>query len=198
MSTENEETLYNQLSYGCYERRLFAYMAASGIGKITVSYSGGGDSGCVDEIWVYDGDGKMIDGCNPEWIDSEENLSEPIWDKHGSFADGGGYFVSGSVKWDAINRTVELSGVDYTDVDDGEDSDEDGDREQIEESWSDMLYENDEECSDSERNVFDCHFLLLHCKGKPMPKALHTRLLAEAIADPKNVELVEYMRTCTK
>lgn len=218
MSNENEETLYNQLSYGCYERRLFAYMAASGIGKITVSYSGGGDSGCVDEIWVYDGDGKMIDGCNPAWIDSEENLCEPIWDKHGSFADGGGFFVSGAVEWNAINGTVEMSGTEYTDVYPEVDSEDeeaqelayDSEHEQETLEWCDVLYDSgwlrgsamfnrlrEGKVSSiiSEEQGFDVHFLLLYAKCvQPLPKEMHLRVVAEAICNPKSVELIEYMK----
>ena len=192
------KTNLSDLATGCYEKRLFAFMRATGIGTITLEYSGGGDSGCIDSRTVCNAEGKCI--ASPEWIHKEEHLEKPIWDKHGSFADGGGFFVSGAVEWNAINGTVEMSGTEYTDVYPEVDSEDeeaqelayDSEHEQETLEWCDELYDSEDS---SEEQGFDVHFLLLYAKCvQPLPKEMHLRVVAEAICNPKSVELIEYMR----
>ena len=210
------KTNLSDLATGCYEKRLFAFMRATGIGTITLEYSGGGDSGCIDSRTVCNAEGKCI--ASPEWIHKEEHLEKPIWDKHGSFADGGGFFVSGAVEWNAINGTVEMSGTEYTDVYPEVDSEDeeaqelayDSEHEQETLEWCDVLYDSgwlrgsamfnrlrEGKVSSiiSEEQGFDVHFLLLYAKCvQPLPKEMHLRVVAEAICNPKSVELIEYMR----
>ena len=210
------KTNLSDLATGCYEKRLFAFMRATGIGTITLEYSGGGDSGCIDSRTVCNAEGKCI--ASPEWIHKEEHLEKPIWDKHGSFADGGGFFVSGAVEWNAINGTVEMSGTEYTDVYPEVDSEDeeaqelayDSEHEQKTLEWCDVLYDSgwlrgsamfnrlrEGKVSSiiSEEQGFDVHFLLLYAKCvQPLPKEMHLRVVAEAICNPKSVELIEYMK----
>ena len=205
------KTNLSDLATGCYEKRLFAFMRATGIGMITLKYSGGGDSGCVDSRTVCNAEGKCI--AIPEWIYEEEDLEKPIWDKHGSFADGGGFFVSGAVEWNAINGTVEMSGTEYTDVYPEVDSEDeeaqelayDSEHEQETLEWCDELYDSEDRWGEgkvssiiSEEQGFDVHFLLLYAKCvQPLPKEMHLRVVAEAICKPKSVELIEYMKRFT-
>ena len=210
------KTNLSDLATGCYEKRLFAFMRATGIGTITLEYSGGGDSGCVDSRTVCNAEGKCI--ASPKWIHKEEELEKPIWDKHGSFADGGGFRVSGAVEWNAINGTVEMSGTEYTDVYPEVDSEDeeaqelayDSEHEQETLEWCDVLYDSgwlrgsamfnrlrEGKVSSiiSEEQGFDVHFLLLYAKCvQPLPKEMHLRVVAEAICNPKSVELIEYMK----
>ena len=210
------KTNLSDLATGCYEKRLFAFMRATGIGTITLEYSGGGDSGCVDSRTVCNAEGKCI--ASPKWIHKEEELEKPIWDKHGSFADGGGFRVSGAVEWNAINGTVEMSGTEYTDVYPEVDSEDeeaqelayDSEHEQETLEWCDELYDSgwlrgsamfnrlrEGKVSSiiSEEQGFDVHFLLLYAKCvQPLPKEMHLRVVAEAICNPKSVELIEYMK----
>ena len=202
------KTNLSDLATGCYEKRLFAFMRATGIGTITLEYSGGGDSGCIDSRTVCNAEGKCI--ASPEWIHKEEHLEKPIWDKHGSFADGGGFFVSGAVEWNAINGTVEMSGTDYNDVYPEVDSEDeeaqelayDSEHEQEASEWCDELYDSEDRFREgkvssiiSEEQGFDVHFLLLYAKCvQPLPKEMHLRVVAEAICNPKSVELIEYMK----
>ena len=45
-----DKTLFADLSTGCFEKRFLAYMNAVGLERLTINYSGGGDSGGMDHM----------------------------------------------------------------------------------------------------------------------------------------------------
>ena len=110
---------FKKLTTGCFYDRLFAFMDECQINNINVAYSGGGDSGYVDHIdLMFSNKNKMsLDDrskLNSDVADAfEEELAQPIWDKHGGFADGGGYSVDGQVIYNAKDKTVIISGTDH-------------------------------------------------------------------------------------
>ena len=129
---------FDSLIIGSFEQRLFAYMNLVGIREIEVEYSGGGDSGGMDSINFHPSEikKKIAEGIRN---DLEEQLSSAIYNRHGGFADGGGYYVNGSVVYDSINKTIVISGTDHI-TEYGEEQ-EDGDYEEDtrEEDWEEQL-----------------------------------------------------------
>ena len=92
-----DKTLFADLSTGCFEKRFLAYMNAVGLERLTINYSGGGDSGGMDHMEFHPAiDSKVESGIQS---DLEEDLCNPIYNRHGSFADGGGYYVDGEVTY---------------------------------------------------------------------------------------------------
>lgn len=176
---------FKKLTTGCFYDRLFAFMDECQINNINVAYSGGGDSGSVDHIdLMFSNKNKMsLDDrskLNSAVSDAfEEELAQPIWDKHGSFADGGGYSVDGQVIYNAKDKTVIISGTDHY-WDDWNENDEE-EQEARDETWEDFVYskENDEEVYDDE----DYDFALLyssHVSKSPLPEEFHNRMLIAA------------------
>jgi hypothetical protein len=107
-----EQTLFTELTVGCYEERLFAFMKSLGLKKIDVIYSGGGDSGGMDNMEFHPNVlSKEQEQSLKEKL--EDELSGPIYSRHGSFADGGGYYVHGLVRYDVENHTVTIMGTDH-------------------------------------------------------------------------------------
>lgn len=99
---------------------IFDRLAALGVAKVKLSFSGGGDEGQVDEIECFDAEGKFVSG---EEIDAvltemDEEMEKPIFDKFGGF--DGGFDVAGELTWDVENRKVKI-GSQVTDwIDQGE------------------------------------------------------------------------------
>lgn len=172
---------FDSLITGTFEHRLFAYMKLVGINKIEVNYSGGGDSGGVDNIEIYNSN----ESANPSISsglrdDLEEDLSSPVYNRHGGFADGGGYYVNGDVVYNANNKTIHISGVDH--ISEYGDEQEDGDYEETtrEEEWEECLFDNDK--AENNRDV-NCQFAFMYArdviKGK-FQEEFHNKMLTYA------------------
>lgn len=111
-----------KLSSGSFESRFLYFMRLSGIEKVEVEYSGGGDSGAIENVVIHS---KTMNEDDRTTLESDflndrydNELGHYIWEKHGSFADGGGYYVSGRVTYSVgeteLEDSIELSGTDYT------------------------------------------------------------------------------------
>lgn len=136
-----------EMTKGTFENRFFNFMKTVGIKKVKVHYSGGGDDGGVDSIeFVYAEDCNLNEKekniiYNRTSEKFEEELGSPVYSRHGSFADGGGFHVNGTVIWDSTSKTVSIEGTEhyYEYDDDGEEinsSDVD---------WEDVIYNEQDE-----------------------------------------------------
>ena len=189
--TVDFEKIFADLSVGDERLRVLRFMDVLGLDTIYVNYSGGGDSGSVDDIQFHPDRDSNRDIY--EFITSrfEDALAQPIWDKHGSFADGGGFSVNGAVVWDAKEKVVTIRGTDhYWEYDDeGEESDS------HEEEWEEGCYEW--EAGDPEDGTPSFDMLYAYAKfvlkGK-FPGEYHNRMLAAAMEKDKGA--VEYVKWC--
>jgi len=188
--TVDFEKIFTELSVGDERIRVLRFMDVLGLSSIRVNYSGGGDSGSVDDIEFHPQDavGRNL----YEFITNrfEEILSQPVWDVHGSFADGGGYSVNGTVVWDASTKEVNLYGTHhyYEYDDEGEETDSnDEDFEEACFSWED---------GDPERSEGPC-FDMIYAYAKfvlkdKFPGEYHNRILAAAME--KDAGAIEYVK----
>jgi hypothetical protein len=185
----NNET-YNEMVVGDFHDRLFAFMKICGIKSIDVNYSGGGDSGGVDHIDVYFAESSKISlndrtALNRRIVDKwEEELAQPIWNRHGGFADGGGYSVSGVVTYNAHIKSVAISGTDHHHGDDyyDEEGNEIEEREEKETAidWEEnLLIEKEVEKRESGYD-FLC-FYANNVLNSPLPEEFHNRVLIAAV-----------------
>ena len=118
----------------------FATLRRRGVSRVEVTYSGGGDSGSVDDVTAFGSDGSIVTWDEPQvssrWdyetrkhvyprpLTEDESLylvvSETVYDIYGSFA--GEYTVNGKVVWNVVEGTVTNSGTQevfaYNDYDD--------------------------------------------------------------------------------
>ena len=194
---------FKKLTTGCFYDRLFAFMDECQINNINVAYSGGGDSGSVDHIdLMFSNKNKMsLDDrskLNSDVADAfEEELAQPIWDKHGGFADGGGYSVDGQVIYNAKDKTVIISGTDhYWDSWNENENENEEEQEARDETWEDFVYSkvlednkvlerllDDEEVYDEAECDEDYDFASLyssHVSKSPLPEEFHNRMLIAA------------------
>jgi len=188
--------LFDRLTLGSSYQRLFAFCKGLGISRINVEYSGGGDSGGMDSIEVIP---KSIDKEVVNFIRNnlEEELSNPIYDRHGSFADGGGYSVNGTVVYDIANNKAWIEGTDhFYEYNDSENEDEEGEETSSDEEWDEMLYdhEDEDELGDEREYEFALHYAKL--TNKPFPDAIHNQMSAAAITGDENAK--EYMAWAKK
>lgn len=197
-----DNQLFDRMTTGSFYRRLFAFCRSIGVSRVNVEYSGGGDSGGVDNIEVTLGQGswtaeqkKNITRFFRENLGEE--LGNPIYDRHGSFADGGGYSVNGSVIYNAENNTAWIEGTDhyyeFTESEDGED----GEDTCNEEPWDEMLYDvesaadEDDQIEDDEERTYDFVVVYAKLKNEQLPEVYHNHLAAAAIAGDDKAK--EYM-----
>ena len=181
--------IFKILTTGDKYRRFFSLMEVMGFNTLTVNYSGGGDSGGPDG-YTFHPDAKPGTAKKIEER-FEEFLCEPIWNRHGSFADGGGFSVDGSVIWDAKEKNVSISGCDhyYEYDEDGEDAG------QNDEEWGDTVAELDEDYDDSNEEGFECAAFYYTCiLEKKMPVEHHNRMIAAAITG--DVDAIKYVKWC--
>lgn len=125
--------------YTLTPEQLYTEFKNRGVNKAEYTFSGGGDSGGIDnEIELYL-DGKLIKNLEPFYYSDKPtpdeifayNLYKPVEREYWSFA--GEFSVSGSVSWslDEEKKTTEVS-LDVHSYDDYEDYDEDEDDEEDE------------------------------------------------------------------
>jgi hypothetical protein len=171
--------LFADMTVGCFEERLFAFMKAAGLNTIEITYSGGGDSGGMEDHNFH----PSILGRNVESQiieELEESLTSPIYSRHGSFADGGGYSVNGMVSYNAVDRTVVISGTDhYYEYSDDEDGDIENERD---EDWEETVYESEPRLRISGSDE-DFYFPYLYSKvisKSKLPEEFHNRMLTAA------------------
>lgn len=180
--------IYNDLVVGDFHDRLFAFMKICGIKSINVNYSGGGDSGGVDYIDVYFDDNSKISlndrtALNKQIVDKwEEELAQPIWDRHGGFADGGGYSVDGIVTYGANPKCVTIRGTDHHYGDDYYDEDGNESEESKESSidWEENVLIKEEVEKDISGYDFLC-FYATNVLKTPLPEEFHNRVLIAAV-----------------
>lgn len=182
--------IFNELVIGDFHDRLFAFMKICGIKSIDVNYSGGGDSGGVDNIDVnFDENGKISSNdrtsLRNKILDKwEEELAQPIWNRHGGFADGGGYSVNGVVTYNANNKSVSMSGTDHHYSDDYYDEEgneiEDPEEKETATDWEETVLIKEE----VEKKVSGYDFLCFYANNvlnSPLPEEFHNRVLIAAV-----------------
>lgn len=102
-----------------FDSRFCHFMRLVGIEKVNVGYSGGGDSGAVESIEVHAPtmDATVKSNLEQELMEKEDDLGHWVWERHGSFADGGGYYVNGKVVYSVGTEEKEdqvwIEGSDY-------------------------------------------------------------------------------------
>lgn len=176
----NQET-FDKICRGEFNDRLFAFMDLVGVECIKVHYSGGGDSGGADNIeYAPDKISKSL----KEEIDNVcgEDLSTPIYNKHGSFADGGGYSVDGVVVYDAKRKIVTISGTDhyYEWESNGDEDDEDGEEKCRDEEWYEDVYEQKQHDLYEDEDYTFAAIYAKYVLKKKLPEEFHNRLLLAA------------------
>lgn len=189
--------LFDRLTLGSSYQRLFAFCKGLGISRINVEYSGGGDSGGTDSVEVLPKEvGKEV----VDFIRNnlEETLSDPIYNRHGSFADGGGYSVNGTVVYDIANNKAWIEGTDhYYEWHESENEEEEEEETCSDESWDETLYDHEddeEELGDEREYKFALHYAKL--TNKPFPDAIHNQMSAAAITGDDDAK--EYMAWAKK
>lgn len=174
--------LFDRMTLGDWYPRLFAFCKSVGVSRINVEYSGGGDSGGVDHVEVVFNNAsnekkQAITSLIREEL--EEELANPIYNRHGSFADGGGYSVSGRVIYDAAGNRAWIEGTDhyyeYHETEDGEEEEETND-----EDFDEILWSEDEVVT-AERD-FSLMRVYLKLNKEPLPTFIHNSITAAAIA----------------
>lgn len=189
--------LFDRLSKGSFEFRLLNYMNAVGIRQIEVKYSGGGDSGGMDEIVFSPSNPAVEKGIEENF---EKELCQPIYNRHGGFADSGGFHVNGSVFYDAVEKRIWLEGTDYETEYDYDDEEDEGTT--TESCWEDPPcyanedYEHEEKDSvldDSTSHEFVFMYARDFLKGR-LPEEIHNRLLIEAANGSESA--VNYIKFC--
>jgi hypothetical protein len=126
---------------GMDRRAMWAELRRRGVAKVTVSFSGGGDEGGVDEISLQDAAGNEIgklqedyggstyDPKTGQWVPVNppnpdtglvEALVAPVYERYHSFA--GDFYVSGTVDYDVQNEKALMNKSER--VESYEDSDE--------------------------------------------------------------------------
>ena len=186
------DTVFAKLSVEDERLRILNLMELLGFDTIHVNYSGGGDSGSVDNVEFFPTPTSKSQKDAAKFIEKrfEEPLSQPIWDKHGSFADGGGFSVNGIVVWDAKQKMVDINGTDhYWEYDEeGEESDS------SEEEWGEGVYEFDEDDQTPSQNYsYDCLSAYAQFVLKDQfPGEYHNRIVAGAIQGDKQAK--EYVK----
>ena len=114
-----QESCSKLSSDNSFDSRFCHFMRLVGIEKVNVCYSGGGDSGSVESIEVHAPtmNAKVKSNLEKELMEKEDDLGHWVWERHGSFADGGGYYVNGrvvfSVGTDEKEDRVWIEGSDY-------------------------------------------------------------------------------------
>lgn len=184
--------LFNDLSTGSFEQRLFSYMDAVGLSRIELEYSGGGDSGGVDHMTFVPAVASVENSFSEQL---EEALSSPIYNRHGGFADGGGYHVNGVVLYDAKNKLINISGTDHHTTYSYNEQDGDYDEgETSEEDWEESLFTKKD--FDKKRFGKDLIFVYLYARDflkSKLPEEFHNRMLTEA-ATNNDEDAVNYVK----
>lgn len=176
----NDE-LFDNLTKGHFYKRLFAFMKEVGLQKIDVNYSGGGDSGGMDNMDFYPAVNRKIEDAITEEL--EEDLCNPIYNRHGGFADGGGYYVNGTVSYRADKNEVWISGTDHIteyNYDADSENEDDYEEESRDEDWEECLYNSDRFESKEEVDFQFIYYYSKYVIGGKLPEVYHNRLLAEA------------------
>lgn len=88
---------------------IFDELSKKNINKAVVYFNGGDDDGGVSGIRYFYEDGSAIDLNDTDNL--YEKLSEPIYDKYGSFA--GEFYVSGDLIYDVKKRKIVWGNEDY-------------------------------------------------------------------------------------
>jgi len=135
-----------------FESRFCHFMRFVGIEQVNVCYSGGGDSGAIESIEVHAPkmDEEVKRKIEGELLQKEDDLGHWIWERHGGFADGGGYWVSGRVVYKVGNDEKEdrvlIEGSDYeTEYGDyNEETEEYENETENESSFEDSCWQRDE------------------------------------------------------
>lgn len=172
--------LFKKLTVGRFYDRFLNLMEATGLKQVRIEYSGGGDSGGPDGMDFSPYTNKKL--CEEIRSKLEEELSEPIYQRHGSFADGGGYSVNGQVIWDSVEKSVRMEGTDHHySYDDCDEEDEDCEPEETDSDWEEVIYTKEDEVAVGDE---DYSLLVLYAKhfmnGK-LPEEIHNRLLIAAV-----------------
>ena len=197
-TTVDFENLFKKLSISDERLRILNFLKAVGFDSVHVNYSGGGDSGSVDSFNFFPTPSNENTREVAQFVENmfEEVLSQPIWDKHGSFADGGGFSVSGSVIWNVEEKSVVIQGTDCT-----LECDEEGEEtESNYEDWVDDLYlyeegEEEEVLSLNGEQRYDCLLGYAMCFMKDkFPGEFHNRMVAAAMVGDSDA--VRYVKWC--
>lgn len=178
---EMNKELFNNLTSGDGSSRVLALIKSCGLDKIVVNYSGGGDSGGMENMEFYPDD--AISKTVKDVLESslEDALCDPIYSKHGSFADGGGYYVNGRVTWDAKNEIVTIDGTDYiTEYTWNDDEDEEYEGEESEIPWEEVLYSKEDLEEDLDYGKdYELVYIYSQIFGK-LPEEFHNQMLTIA------------------
>lgn len=191
MTVIDFEKVFSDLSVGDERVRIFRLMEVLGLDTIRVNYTGGGDSGSIEEIEFHPevaSNRKIYEFIRDRF---EETLSDPVWNMHGSFADGGGYSVDGVVVWDAKGKDVSIRGTHHY-----YECDEDGEEtENHDEDFEEACFNWEE--GDPDRDEPSYEMLYVYAKfilKDRFPGEYHNRMVAAAMAS--DVGAVEYVKWC--
>jgi hypothetical protein len=93
---------------------VFAMLKTAGVTRAEVNFEGGNDEGTIESIVLHKKDGTQttIDYSYSHSNPLHEQLSQPVWDKYGSFA--GDFDVHGVVTWDVETGAISISGEEST------------------------------------------------------------------------------------
>ena len=187
---------FDKLTVGDEYQTFFSLIESLGYKRVHVNYSGGGDSGGTDTIDFLpvpkDNDKNKNEKYDIQRRISEhfeEFLSNPIYSRHGSFADGGGYSVDGIVVWDIPSKEVTIEGTEHNwGQNDSEEDDEDAEETCEDTGFEEPVYSFEDGTglhprgsTDQSRSFEVLCFYVRNILKKKLPEVLHNRVLAAII-----------------
>ena len=179
--------LFDKLTLGNKYSCVLGLIESIGIDRIEIEYSGGGDSGGTDGYEAFPAKTKELKDFYDKF---EDYLIDPMWDKHGSFADDGTYSVNGFIVWDAKNKSVYIEGTDtnYS-------YDSSGEEEEVnEQAWHDSIFEEDVNKPNKDRSFSILVHYVENISKNKLPPDQHNFVLLAAIAGDEDAK--EYIRWC--
>jgi len=173
------KTDFDSITIGNWNQRFLNFLKIIGVERVTLNYSGGGDSGGVDSIEFRPT--KVHDEIKTCIEELEESLSNPIYNRHGGFADGGGYHVDGQVDYDSLKNTVIISGSDHNTTYSYNEKDEDyEENENWVEEWEEVIFDAANESKTRYNPDFEFAYYYADLNKQKFSEEIHNRILAEA------------------
>ena len=183
--------LFEKMTKGQFESRFLAFMEACELSEVHAQYSGGGDSGGLDRVRCYGNDHngsiqRLESTLSSYGNKAHDQISDPIYNKFGSFADGGGYPVDGAIVYKDTMVLLEGTHHYYECDEDGEET-ENRDEEFSEELWSTDPFV----CRDPEDFVLVNLYATEYLQSK-LPEEFHNRMITVAALN-SDQSAVEYL-----
>lgn len=178
--------LFEKMTRGSFHARFLAFMKACHLSEVRVNYSGGGDSGGVDSITCFGKERKEVLDRLESAIQDIDSISDPIYNKFGSFADGGGYSVDGAIVYKDNKVVLEGTEHHYEYDEKGEEG------ESRDEDFCEGVFDNTLPDYSGEQDFCFVNLYASEYLRNKLPEEFHNRILTAAALDSDDAA-VEYL-----